>query len=56
MATYEGSVSFYDHISVEADDEEEAEENIRDAAERMARAGGLEVKEIVEITKIEDTE
>jgi hypothetical protein len=52
MPTYEGSVSFFDHISVEADDEEEAEEKIRDAAERMARAGGLEVKDIVDIEEV----
>lgn len=52
MATFEGSASFYKHISVEADDEEEAQERIEKRAERIARRRGLEVKDIVDVSKI----
>lgn len=52
MAKYAGSVSFYDHIEAEADDEEEAREEIEKKAEKIARRTGLEIQEIVEITEI----
>lgn len=52
MPEYEGSVSFYDHIGAEADDEEEAREKIEQEAEKIARRTGLEVKDIVDVTEI----
>lgn len=52
MAEYQGSASFFRHISVEADDDEEAEEKIEKRAEKIARKRELEVMDIVDVEEV----